>query len=335
MDRRAFIRRSGAFLAAPPVLGALAGRAGGEGASRLALLLGSAPPDPACHYFYWAAENGFYRQQGVEVAITPIAAETTALRALISGEGDVAWVGAISTLQAMNAGSRVKVMSAFTPRLDYLMIAQRGVAGLKALDNRAIAVTQIGAVSQIVPLLMIETAGGDGQKAKWVSVGGSAARVQALISKRVDAAALNSSFAARTAPYDHLHPIGDAAKDLPDFVYTWEVVTADAVARKRDALKGFAVATAQGIRWAMEHPADAAAISRRLLPDVPGPEITAGIEGFVHKGFFNPSGRLPQAAWDFTVASMRKLGTLRDSPPYADGVLADFTDAVAAAGDGK
>jgi NitT/TauT family transport system substrate-binding protein len=332
MDRRAFVRQA----LAAPILGLMPGRARAQAAAtKLTLLVGTAPPDPACHFFYWAREAGFYRQHGLDVEIMPIAAETTALRALIAGEGDVAWVGAISTLQAMNAGSKVRIMSAFTPKLDYLVVAQSDIKNLKEMEGRSCAVSQVGAVSHMVPQMMIEAAGGDPTKVQWLAVGGSAARVQAVIAKRVDAAPLTSSFVVRTDTYKHLHVIGDATKDLPNFIYGWEVVAAEAIQKKRAALIEFEIATSQGVQWAIEHPAEAMAISRKLLPDVPAEELKAAVEGFIRKKFFNPGGRVPKEAWDFTVASMRKLGTIKDTITYTDGVLPEFADAIAAKLGGK
>ena len=71
------------------------------------------------------------------------------------------------------------------------------------------AVSQVGAVSQMVPRLMVEGKGGDQSKVQWVSVGASAARLQSVIAKRVDGAPMNSVFAVRALKYDYLHVIGE------------------------------------------------------------------------------------------------------------------------------
>jgi len=291
------------------------------------LMVGTAPPDPACHYFYFALENGFYREQGLEVAIQPIAAETTAVRGLVAGECDVAWVGAISTLQAVAAGSRLKVLSCFTPRLDYFVVAQQSVASLKALGGRSVGISQVGAVSQLVPKMMIELASGDTARTQWVSVGGSAARVQALVAKRIDGAVLNSAFASRALKYDYLHVIGDAVTDLPHFIYTWEAVSEAAVAQKPAALQAFVIGTAKGVRWAVENPDQAAAISRKLMPDVPPEELAEAANTYAHKQWYAPTGELARADWDFSLAQMMKNGDVTTPLRYDDIVLLQFVAA--------
>ena len=264
-------------------------------ASKIVVMLGTAPPDPACHYYYYAREKGFYKEQGIDVEIKPIGAETMALRALLATEGDVAWCGGISTLQAVGAGSKLRVLSCFTPKLDYVVVGQKSITSLKGFEDHSMAVSQVGAVSQMVPRLMIEGKGGDmsnramGQRRHQLRL-----RLQSVIAKRVDGAPMNSVFAVRAQKYDYLHVIGDALKDLPYFMYTWDVVSADTAAKKHDALVAFVAATAKGCRWAMDNPGEAGAISRKVLPDLPAGEAGALAPGRLRQEEF--PGRRPEDA---------------------------------------
>ena len=154
------------------------------------------------------------------------------------------------------------------------------------------AVSQVGAVSQIVPRLMIEGKGADQSKVQWVSVGASAARLQSVIAKRVDGAPMNSVFAVRALKYDYLHVIGDALKDLPYFMYTWDVCSAEAAQKKRAQYVAFVAATAKGCRWAMDNQDEAGAISRKVLPDLPVGEAEYAAADFAKKKFWSPTGML-------------------------------------------
>jgi ABC-type nitrate/sulfonate/bicarbonate transport system substrate-binding protein len=319
MDRRKF-------------LGTVAGAATAVAAPRLALgqaskmsvLLGTAPPDPACHYYYYAQEKGFYKEQGLDVEIKPIGAETMALRALLANDGDVAWCGGISTLQAVGAGSKLRVLSCFTPKLDYLVVGQKSIGSLKGFEGHSMAVSQVGAVSQLVPRLMIEGKGGDQSKVQWVSVGASAARLQSVIAKRVDGAPMNSVFAVRALKYDYLHVIGDALQDLPYFMYTWDVCSAEAAQKKRAQYVAFVAATAKGCRWAIDNPKEAGDISRKVLPDLPAGEAEYAAADFAKKKFWSPTGMLDHKVWDFTVDALIKLGNIKEKMKYDELVLADI-----------
>lgn len=297
---------------------------------KLVLALGTAPPDLTAHTFYYALENGFYKEEGLDLEIKPLVGDQAAVRAVVAGEADAAWTGFAASLQAIEAGGQLVGISSTSPKLDYLLVAQKEVRNLKELEGKNLGVSTPGAVSHQVPRLMILAAGGDPSKAKVVPIGGSSARVQALIAKKIDAAVLNSSFATRTLKYDYLHVIGDAAKDLPNYVYGWEIASKNVVAQKRPALQAFVTATMRAARWAIENPDKAAAISQKVLADVPKDEIVAGVHQFAKIRYWNADGALPETAWNFTVSELLKGGEIKRQLAYSEHVVTDFTRAAAA-----
>jgi len=328
MDRRTFIGSLAATAAGVGLGVGFQGKARAQKSlGKLTVITATAPPDPMCHYFFYARELGYYKEAGLEVDIKPVNSDPTAVRAVVAGEGDIGWCGATSFLQATKAGSKLKIISCFSPKLDYLMVCSKKFADLKSLASGAIAVSQVGAVSQQVPKLMIELAGGDVSKVRWLSVGGSSSRVQALIAKRVDAAALNSPFAARAVKYDYLHVVGDAVKDLPNLIYSLDIASEKALQTKRDALAAFTIANAKAVRWAMANPDKAEALSRKILPNSPAEDIHIAAQSIATKKLFEPTGRLAHEAWEFTVNQSVKSGDIDKPVPYADAVVTEFVDA--------
>jgi NitT/TauT family transport system substrate-binding protein len=297
---------------------------------KLSLALGTAPPDLTCHVFYYAVENGFYKDEGLDLEIKPLVGDQAAVRALVAGEADVAWTGFAAALQAIEAGAQLGGISSTSPKLDYLLVAQKDVRSLKDLEGKNLGVSTPGAVSHQVPRLMMLAAGADPAKAKVVPIGGSSARVQALIGKKIDAAVLNSSFAARTFKTDYLHVIGDAAKDLPNYLYAWEIAPRSVLTQKAAAVQAFVTGSIRGVRWALENPDKAAQISQKILPDVPKDEIAAGVSQFAKIRYWNPDGVLPEAAWNFTVTQLLKDSEIKRQPSYNETVVREFTRAAAA-----
>lgn len=299
-------------------------------AGKIVVALGTAPPDLTLHPYYYAQENGFFKAEGVEVQLNPFNGDATAMRALTAGEADVAASGVAIPLKAIEAGSRLKIVLASVPKLDYLLVAQKGIAGAKDLEGKNVGISGPGAVSYQVPLLMIKAAGGDPSKVNFVAVGGSSARTLALIAKKIDGAVLNTSFASRTFKYGHLHAIGDAARDLPNFIYVVEVATEKAVQQKRVALQAFVTATLRGARWAMQNPDAAIAISQKVLPDVAKDEIAAGVRAFAKSQYYNADGALRKEAWDFTLEELLRGGEIKQRLHYNDHVVTEFAQAAVA-----
>jgi NitT/TauT family transport system substrate-binding protein len=299
-------------------------------ATKISVAIGTSPPDLTLQTYHFAQENGFYKAEGIDVQLTAYNGDATAMRAMAAGEADVAaGVGLGIPLKAIEAGARLKVILSVAPKMDYLLVAQKAIANVKGLEGRNVGISGPGAVSYQVPVLMVRAAGGDPAKVNFVSVGGSAARTLALVGKKIDGGVLNTSFASRTGKYDYLHVIGDAARDLPDFVYTVEVASERTIQQKRAALQAFATATLRGARWAMQNPEAAIAISQKLLPDVSKDEIAAGLRHFSKTEYYNADGVLRKAAWDFTLDELVKGGEIKQRLSYADYVVPEFGEAAA------
>jgi NitT/TauT family transport system substrate-binding protein len=298
-------------------------------ANRIVAAIGTAPPDLTLQTYHFAEANGFYKAEGIEVKLDAYNGDATAMRALAAGEADIAALGLAIPLKAIEAGARVKVVFASSPKMDYLLVAQKGISSVKDLEGKNVGISGPGAVSYQVPLLMVKAAGGDPSKVNFVAVGGSAARTLSLIAKKIDAGVLNTSFASRTTKYDYLHAIGDAARDLPNFIYVVEVASERTIQQKRAAVQAFATATLRGARWAMQNPEAAELISQKILPDVAKDEIAAGLRHFSKTQYYNVDGLLRKEAWDFTVDELVKGGEIKQRMNYSDYVVPEFSQAAA------
>ena len=292
---------------------------------KLVMLNGTAPPEPASHYFQYALQNGFYRKHGVDLELRAISGTANALRATVAGEADICWIDAWTGLQARDSGAKVKVLSGFCPKLDYSIVGLKDIKGLEGLGGHSVAIGIVGGSTQSIPRIMAQKAGANINDIRWLSVGNNAARAQSLIAKRVDATMITSTYVTRLLTYDHLHMLADAAKELPDIIYTFEVVTEAALTTKRKAFEGFIQATREGVRWALDNPDKAAEISVATLPDLPHDETADAIRNYAKRNFWEPTGVLPATSLTATVALMLDSGQIKKPIAYADFVAAEFT----------
>jgi NitT/TauT family transport system substrate-binding protein len=316
VPRRSLLRGAAAGL----VAGMLGGRSRTASAQVLKpfrVLIATSPPDPASHFFYYAIEKGFYAAHGLALETRALTTETLAISALLAGQADIAaFVAATAPLKAVGAGAKLKCVSAFAPKLDYQIVGNKSIADLKALDGHSFGISQPGTVSQFVPSLMLKQAGGHPQSLRWVPIGNSAARLQGVIGKTVDASAVNSPLAARIGGYDYLHVVADAYETLPDFLYTWEIATEETVRTKAAEIQAFLAATSDGVRWAAQHPDEAVVISRKLLPDLDGAEVERAIRSYIARQFWSASPVVPRRTWDFTTKAIIAEGLIDSAPTY-------------------
>ncbi len=289
---------------------------------KLVVLTGTKPPDPITHLLYYAREIGAYRKQGLDVEIRELAGEPLALRALLAGQGDIVLSGTPQALAAMNGGAKIRAISAFFSKPDYVVVGDKSISRMSALSGRTVGVSQVGAVSQLIPFVMVKQDGGDPRAVRWVPAGGSINRLQALAAKKLDAVPLNSSFVPRALGYDHVHVIGDAMQQLPDFLYGVELTTTDTWQQKRAELLAWTRALSDAAQWFYSHPDEAVKISQSLLPDVPPAEIDQGIRAFGTKRFFGTEPDVSRAKWDFTTKALLDAGAIDRIPDFDQYVVA-------------
>lgn len=271
-------------------------------AEKLTVIIGTSPPDPACHYLYYARDAGFFGANGLEVEFRGVVSATNATRSVVSGEADIGWVDSVSSLQAKQAGARIKCISAFASRLDYQIVGVKTASDMRQLEGKRFGVATIGGSTYVIPRLLMRKAGGDPDKVSWVAVGNSAARVQALVTGAIDATITTTSFMPIVARYDRLHPILDTGPALPDFAYTWEIAGEAVIARRRPALQAFVKATREAVVWAEQNRDKAIALSQALLPDVPKEEIATAIGSYIGRHYWRPEGTLAPATLNGTVS---------------------------------
>jgi len=319
LTRRDLVGWSAAALAAPAVIRS----ARAQNPPKITVAVSTAPIEPNHHYFYYTKAQGYYKEAGIDVDIRSIQGDTNTLRAVVAGDADIGTVGAYSALSAANAGARIKSLGSFTPHFDSHIGARKEIKSLKELEGKSFAVSGIGNIAQVGPMLCIEQAGADPSKVKWVTVGSGSARIQGLIAGAFQATAFNTVYVKRINSYDYLHVIADQAKVLPEFIYTWEVARLPLLAKK-DLLSAFWLATARGARWGMEHPADATKLSQELLPEQPKEEVAFQIETYAKNKHWVVDGVLPRAYWDFTTSALLRHKLVEKVPAYDDFVVNEF-----------
>jgi NitT/TauT family transport system substrate-binding protein len=311
---------SGGLVAAPGLIRS----ARAQGLQKMTVAVATAPIEPNHHYFVYAKTLGYYKEAGIDVDIRSIQGDVNTLRAVIAGDVDVGNVGAYPALSAANAGARVKNIGAVTPHFDSHIGARKTITSLKELEGKSFAVSGIGDIAQIGPMLCIEQAGGDPNKVQWVTVGSGSVRIQGLIGGAYQATAFNTVYIKRVTSYDYLHVLVDQAAILPSFVYTWEVASPGILAKK-ELLTAFWIATARGARWGQDNPADAAKISHDYLPDEPQEEISFQLDTYARNKHWNIDGVLARDYWDFTTSALERHQLLAKIPKYEDFVVNDFS----------
>jgi NitT/TauT family transport system substrate-binding protein len=138
----------------------------------------------------WAArEKGFYRKHGLDPEIIAMRPPLT-IAALQAGEIDYSF-GVSTTLRASLSGLPVKVVSLSTRSSFHTLVAKPSIKSIQDLKGKVIAVT-IGAADDVVARHLVRRGGLDPRAdVVFISMAGSDARFQSLLTGRIDATALS------------------------------------------------------------------------------------------------------------------------------------------------
>lgn len=293
---------------------------------KLNLVLTTSPPDPACHFYYYAKEKGFYREAGLDVEIKSVSSPANVVRALLAGEADVVWVDGASSLTAKDAGAKLKCIASFTPQVDFSIISSEAVTSISQLPGKRFAIAAIGGSTYLLPKMMLERVGGDAKAVQWLSLGSASARAQALLAGTVDATIVATTFVPKMlAANKGIRVLGTVSEALPDMIYAWNVTTEDVLQKKKSSLQNFVRATSAAVKWAEANVDDAVAISQKVVPTADKNELSAAIRSYVSRHYWTPEGVVSAQKFNFTVASLKAAGLLKNDIKFEDFVSNEFT----------
>ncbi len=277
------------------------------GPLRLAVT-GGIPPDVTAHHYWYSQEAGFFDDAGVAVEVIPVSDDQISLRGLAAGEFDVSETGCTAAMQAIEVGAPIRFIGAIEDKLDYGLVAVSDITRPSDLEGRALGVSAPGAISFQVPKLLIESDGGNFDNVEVVSVGGSSSRAEALINGTIDAGVVNSVWVARLGAYEQLHTVADATS--LDLLFSCMITTTKMIEERPDDLRGFLKGALDGARWGLENPNDAIEISKTLLPELEPELISATVNSFAARQYWNTTGIIDRGTWQFTNGTMVDAGDL-------------------------
>jgi NitT/TauT family transport system substrate-binding protein len=257
MKRVAFVTSAAGFVAAPGIARAQTAviRAGSAAVESYALM-------------YFAREQGFFKQAGLDVQIQTFNGGGAVLAALAGGALDVvcANVGALS-----NAHSRKIPLAVIAPGGGYnasspttvLAIAKTStLAGAKELNGKTVAISTLKDLQQASVMRWVDTSGGDSRTLRFIEmpVPEMAAALQA---GRVDAATLLEP--ALTAERENIKVLADCYDAIAKRFFITLHAGANAwLARNPDTAKTFASVLRQTADWASKNPAATGAILGKI-----------------------------------------------------------------------
>jgi len=274
------------------------------------------PPTTFSLPLYVAEKKGFLGD--LEVEEVNVTGDSNAMRALISGNVDIAWIGMVNVLASIAAGANVRAIGSWQPIGDYSLVLAKGKGTTFAdLAGKTFATSGPGALPDQLARLIMKKYNVDDQTAHFVQVGGHSARLQAILAGRADASLVNTVTTLRGVQDGKVTVLTKLSKEFPGLGYSWSVVRTDSM---NDPQLGAAFATLteggmRAVRYIAANPDEAAEIFHEHVPDLDLDYVKAVVRDLNSENLWGFDGGLDPAIEQFTAELNVKLGNLAAAPP--------------------
>jgi NitT/TauT family transport system substrate-binding protein len=275
----------------------------------------------------YAQAAGLFKKRGLDVNIISMADDTTATLSLISGAYDMLFTGAGPGLIPQSKGAEFKIVSSIGPRSDYQFVAQKSITSLKDLEGKKIAVSKVGSVSYIAPVIVLRNANVDISKIQFLGLGNDAARGQALIIGTVDAAPLigvQTALVLKAGP--NLHIIADIGAQFSEFLYTAVFARDAAIKQKRASIAAAVEAMIEASRVLQSD--KAVAVKQGIESGLPAEAIQIDYDALLASDvpYFGVNGGLNEKAIEAVWKTLKDDGSIATDLKYSAVVDPSFVD---------
>jgi ABC-type nitrate/sulfonate/bicarbonate transport system substrate-binding protein len=209
-----------------------------------------------------AVRRGFYREQGLDAEIVYQAGDIPTFRTLLAGLTDVVEVSPANPIVAMEKGAKVRIVASFMPGLPIMLFGKDDIKEPKDLAGRVVAVTEPGTFPYLLTANVLKKHHVDPNKVQYLTVGGDADRIRAMLIGRADAAPAAIEFETFLKP--GYHTIFSFQRELPQWIRYTFVTSEKVIAERPGDLVKAMIAHAGGLRYALAHKEEMVALMADL-----------------------------------------------------------------------
>jgi NitT/TauT family transport system substrate-binding protein len=204
---------------------------------------------PSSSVPFWVAKDaGLFRKHGLNLDMIFINGSTRGIQSLIAG--DLNFTGAVGT-SAINgrlAGGDIFIINSLVNTLPYYLIGKPEIRSVEDLRGKSAAVHVPGTSADFALRLALRQFNIPYESIRAVSVGGSPARIAAVMSGQVDFTVVTEPGKIKGEKAG-LKTIMDMAKlDIP-FQFTCSVTTGSMIREKPEAVRAFVRAMAEAVHY--------------------------------------------------------------------------------------
>lgn len=193
------------------------------------------------------SELGLSKKYGVDLEIILIQAGSPNIQALLGGSLQLTQTAASSAIIGATKGAPVVIVATLENKLPMLLVSRPEIKEPQQLRGKVIGINRFGGSNDAAVLMAIKAWKMDAKDISMLQTGGTAARMAALMSKKIDATVQSypEIYQARKLGMNVLADIGDFGY----YTNTSNIVTRAYLQQNREAIKGFIKGQIEGMHY--------------------------------------------------------------------------------------
>jgi ABC-type nitrate/sulfonate/bicarbonate transport system substrate-binding protein len=243
------------------------------------------------------------KQRGYNVSLANVADPTTALRSVLAGKADVYLGAPVEAATAVTNGhAAVKYLASLAQTSDYEILSLPKYT-MENLSGANLATAGPGTAGQIVGIAALQKAGIDTGQIHQVTVGGTSARVTAILSGQVDLAPVLATDAVTAVATGKVKILLNAGQVLGDYLQQG-LIASDAFDADTTTAQATVSAFLDAERWAQANESGyiKVATTNQLTADLTSTEAQAAWNQLKAGNFFATNGAVCTQAINETLA---------------------------------
>ncbi|HET7831183.1 MAG TPA: ABC transporter substrate-binding protein [Candidatus Limnocylindrales bacterium] len=208
------------------------------------------------------------KAKGIDVEYASVADTDTASRAVIAGQADIVVNSLYFGINAVKNGIPLKTFLVDAQTLDYLLVSRPDVTDVKQLIGGTVGINKPGDLGGTTAIQCLKAQGINVDEVEFVQVGGTSARMAALLAGQIMAAPAHAAEALNAKNEGGLNVLSDCGKEIGSFLQTGATSTEEWLAANPNLAQHFVDAYLDALRWAQTDKAGYIALSKEVVPDL-------------------------------------------------------------------
>jgi len=277
---------------------------------------------------YWSQ---LLTQRGVANDLKWIDDPSAALRAVVAGAGD-AYIGSLPSaiIAVKNTNADLKVIAINNQASDYVLVAKPDLTSVDQLKGKTIGIASPGSAGDTITRIALKMKGFDPAQVNFVSIGGTNARVTALLAGKIDAApahAAEAAVAEDTGKVKTLLTTGDA---LGDYLQSGLIASGAWLKANPQTAQKVVDAFIDASRWAGSNRAEYIEASKKTVPKMTDEQRAKAYDAYQQIKLFPTDGGLSPDKVSHFLDLAQQTGDLpKDIPPQSAWLDTSFVKAYA------